>query len=137
MKINSNEAPFTIDQIKAAHSKVKSGADFPNYIQDIIKLGVTGYETFVTDGHTRYFGAGGYQTNSDAKYAPLQIAGASDAKVFATHLKNHQQGASDYYTFCRQCAEAGIEKWIVDMAKMTCVYYDMTGNKVLSEAIPQ
>lgn len=32
---------FTVEQIKTAHSKVKSGADFPAYIQDIKKLGVT------------------------------------------------------------------------------------------------
>ena len=31
---------FTVNQIKEAHSKVKSGADFPAYIQDIKKLGV-------------------------------------------------------------------------------------------------
>ena len=29
---------FTIAQIKEAHSKVKSGADFPQYIQDLIQL---------------------------------------------------------------------------------------------------
>ena len=29
---------FTIKQIKDAHSKVKSGADFPKYMQDIIVL---------------------------------------------------------------------------------------------------
>jgi uncharacterized protein YbcV (DUF1398 family) len=46
---------FTIEQITAAHSKVKSGADFPAYIQDIKKLGVTQYKSFVTDGHTDYF----------------------------------------------------------------------------------
>jgi hypothetical protein len=32
---------FAVEQIKTAHSKVKSGADFPAYIQDIKKLGVT------------------------------------------------------------------------------------------------
>ena len=37
---------FTIQQIKEAHSKVKSGADFPKYVHDIIALGVTSYETF-------------------------------------------------------------------------------------------
>ena len=43
---------FTIDQIKEAHSKVKSGADFPQYVQDLIKLGVIHYTTYVRDGHT-------------------------------------------------------------------------------------
>ncbi|MGF7024877.1 MULTISPECIES: DUF1398 domain-containing protein [Sphingobacterium] len=32
---------FTIEQIEAAHSNVKSGADFPAYIRDIKKLGDT------------------------------------------------------------------------------------------------
>lgn len=40
---------FTIEQIKAAHSKVKSGADFPSYIREIKQLGVTGYEVSVSD----------------------------------------------------------------------------------------
>ncbi|WP_449397691.1 hypothetical protein [Chryseobacterium wanjuense] len=30
---------FTIEQIKAEHQKVKSGADFPRYIQAIKDLG--------------------------------------------------------------------------------------------------
>jgi hypothetical protein len=29
---------FTHDQIKVTHSKVKSGADFPNYIQELTPL---------------------------------------------------------------------------------------------------
>mgnify|MGYP006180113757 CR=1 FL=1 len=47
---------FTIEQIKTAHSKVKSGADFPSYIQDLKQLGVTSYDSYVSDGHTNYFG---------------------------------------------------------------------------------
>lgn len=47
---------FAIEQIKTAHSKVKSGADFLNYVQDLIKLGITSYETLVADGKTTYFG---------------------------------------------------------------------------------
>ena len=38
---------FTLKQIKAAHSKVKSGADFPKYIADIKKLAVNAFETSV------------------------------------------------------------------------------------------
>lgn len=46
---------FTVEQIKAAHSKVKSGADFPSYIQEIKALGVTANETYVEDGHFNYY----------------------------------------------------------------------------------
>ena len=51
---------FELKEIKEAQSKVKSGADFPNYIQELIKLGVKKYETYVHDGHSLYFGEDNY-----------------------------------------------------------------------------
>jgi uncharacterized protein YbcV (DUF1398 family) len=127
---------FTLDQIKAAHSKVKSGADFPKYVQDLIGLGVEAYSTYVIDGHAEYFGKNGYQIKSDAKYAGLNIAEKSDSQMFINRLKFHQQGQSDYMTFCNDSASNGVEKWIVDTQKMSCTYYDKLGNKMLEEKIP-
>lgn len=127
---------FTVEQIKAAHSKVKSGADFPAYIQDIKELGVTYYETFVTDGHTDYYGANDYKTTSPVRYEPLVIADDCDKDQFKADLKEHQQGKTDYPTFIRISANLGIEKWAVCMEKMTCTYYDKTGNEILVEEIP-
>lgn len=127
---------FTLEQIKAAHAKVKSGADFPAYIQQIIQLGVTGYETFVSDSRTLFFGKENFSIQSEAKYAPLTIAGTTDAATFKKELKEHQQGKSGYLFFCESCAKCGIEKWVVDMAKMTCSYFDKAGNEILVEVIP-
>lgn len=128
---------FTVEQIKAAHSKVKSGADFPAYIQDIKKLGVTHYDTFVMDGHTDYFGANDYKTSSTAKYEALRVAETADKEQFKMNLKEHQQGKTDYPTFINMCAAFGIDKWSVCMDKMTCTYYDKAGNEILEEHIPQ
>jgi uncharacterized protein YbcV (DUF1398 family) len=127
---------FTVEQIKAAHSKVKSGADFPEYIQDIKKLGVTFYETYVKDGHTDYYGANGYKTTAPAKYTELKVAENANSSQFKVDLKEHQQGKTDYLTFITMCATFGIEKWAVCMDKMTCTYYDNAGNKILVEEIP-
>jgi len=128
---------FTVEQIKAAHSKVKSGADFPAYIQDIKKLGVTFYETFVIDGHTDYYGENDYKASSVSKYDELTIAQVSNIEQFKTDIKAHQHGKTDYATFCKDCAKSGIEKWAVSMNKMTCIYYDKAGNEILAEQIPQ
>jgi uncharacterized protein YbcV (DUF1398 family) len=127
---------FTVEQIKAAHSKVKSGADFPKYIQEIKVLGVTAFETWVKDSHTEYLGANGYRTSSAPMYEDKVIAGSSDKTNFQHYLKIHQAGETDYLTFCGHCAETGIEKWIVSLIKMTCTYYDMAGNEILVEQIP-
>lgn len=127
---------FTIDQIKAAHSKVKSGADFPQYIQDIKALGVTGYEAHVLDGHVVYQGANNYTTQATAKYDPLQIADTPKIDEFKAGLLAHQQGKTDYLTFINMCAECGVEKWVVSMGEMTCSYYDKKGELVLVERVP-
>mgnify|MGYP002682977167 CR=1 FL=1 len=128
---------FTAEQLKSAHSQVKSGADFPAYIQDIRKLGVTHYETFVTNGHSNYYGAIAHKVSTDARYEPLVIALHSNHEQFKADLKTHQQGKTDFPTFCTQCAASGIEKWVIEMEAMTCTYYDKAGNEVLVESIPQ
>ena len=128
---------FTLEQIKTAHSKVKSGADFPTYIRDIKQLGVTSYETYVSDGHTDYYGINDFKTSTGAKYDILAIAENSNVEQFKIDLKAHQQGQTNYPTFCSDCAKSGIEKWAVSMDKMTCTYYDKAGNEMLVEKIPQ
>jgi len=128
---------FTLDQIKAAHSKVKSGKDFPNYIAEIKQLGVLSYTTYVIDSHTEYSGAGNFKISSDAKYDVLIISDKSNSEQFLNDLKAHQQGKTDYFTFCNDCAKSGVEKWGADLIKMTCIYYDKLGNELLVEKIPQ
>ncbi len=127
---------FSIDQIKNAHAKVKSGADFPAYVQDLVKLGVASYTTYVSDGHTRYFGKENYCIQSEARYPPMKLAKKSDQEKFRHSLKIHQKGETDYPTFCRDAAATGVEKWVTDLEKMTCTYFDQSGNKIMVEKIP-
>ncbi|HTI89372.1 MAG TPA: DUF1398 family protein [Puia sp.] len=128
---------FTVEQIKAAHSKVKSGGDFPKYIQEIKTFGVTAFETRVKDSHTEYFGANDYRISSKSMYEDLDIFHLADKTKFQHYLKIHQQGETDYLTFCKHCAETGIERWFVCLDKLTCTYYDKAGNEILVEQIPQ
>lgn len=128
---------FTVEQLQAAHSKVKSGADFPAYIKEIKSLGVTKYQTYVSDGHIHYHGANNYIANVPAKYEPIEIAITVNEDVVKAELKAHQQGKTDFLTFIKMCAATGIEKWEINMEKMTCTYYNNAGNAILIEQIPQ
>jgi uncharacterized protein YbcV (DUF1398 family) len=128
---------FTTEQLKAAHSKVKSGADFPSYIKEIKALGVTHYETYVNDGHIDYHGVSNYTAKVPAKYKMLTVADHANIEKFKTELLAHQQGATDFLTFIRMCAETGIEKWEICMGKMTCTYFDTAGNAIWVEQIPE
>jgi uncharacterized protein YbcV (DUF1398 family) len=127
---------FTAEQIKAAHSKVKSGADFPAYIQEIKALGVSHYEAFVADGHIHYHGKNQHTATTPAKYEPIIIAETPQIDAFKEGLVAHQQGKTDFLTFIKMCATFGVEKWAIHMERMSCIYYDKAGNEVLVEVIP-
>jgi len=127
---------FTLEQIREAHSKVKTGADFPAYIQDMIKLGIQSYEHFVSDGHINYFGVSDFKLSSPPKWESVSIPPKGRPDKLEYEIQIHQAGKTDYPEFCRRSAEAGVKKWVVDMQKTTCTYYDQMGNEMLSEPIP-
>jgi uncharacterized protein YbcV (DUF1398 family) len=127
---------FTLEQLKSAHAKVQSGADFPAYIKEIKQLGVRSYETYVTDGHTDYYGVDNYKLSTTGKYDALTIATTSNVGDFKKDLKAHQLGQTNYPTFCSDCAKSGVEKWVVSMDKMTCTYFNLEGKELLAEVIP-
>ena len=128
---------FTIDDIKHAHAKVKSGADFPQYIRALKSLGVVMYDTFVGDGRTHYYGIENFSIIGPPRYTALTIQIPGDNKQLKKFLAIHQAGKTDFPTFCRQAAEAGVEKWTVHLVAMACTYFDAVGNVMIIEDIPE
>lgn len=127
---------FTIEQIQAEHQKVKSGADFPEYIKAIKNLGVSDYTVSVADGNTQYFDTENETEQTGKKYGPLTVSENLNLEEFKAKLKLHQQGGTDYPTFCNDCAQNGIQGWKIDLNEMTCTYFDTEGNEILVEMIP-
>lgn len=127
---------FTINDIKAEHQKVKSGADFPQYIKAIKGLGVVHYTSYVDDGNTEYFDANNDSAQTGPKYDNLTISEKVNLENFKARLLLHQQGGTDYITFCNDCAENGIEGWVMDLEAMTCTYFDKERKNILVEQIP-
>jgi len=127
---------FTLAQIEAAHSDVESGKNFPAFAKTIKELGVRTFETYVEDGSTTYKGNDEIQVTSAQQYAPLLIYGIVNPEKFLADLRNHQQGNTDFFQFCKDCADSGIFKWIVDLDAKTCTYYDCEGKSIFEEKIP-
>jgi uncharacterized protein YbcV (DUF1398 family) len=127
---------FTINQIHEAYKKVKSGADFPQLVQDLKAIGITHYDHNVADGQTTYFGANNFVLESAAKYPANTISNNGSADKLKRALAIHQQGETDYPTFCKHAAEAGVEKWTTHMTEMTVTYIDKNKNKLIVEKIP-
>jgi uncharacterized protein YbcV (DUF1398 family) len=127
---------FTLQQMKAAHAKVKSGADFPAYVREIKKLGLLHYDFMVKDGRTAYHGANGFQVSGDPIYGEKTISVEPSPTAVKQIIAEHQQGKSDFLTFCTLAAGAGVERWIVNTEAMLCSYYDLSGHSMVAEPIP-
>jgi uncharacterized protein YbcV (DUF1398 family) len=122
--------------MKAAHAKVKSGLDFPAYVQEIKQLGLSHYDFMVRDGRTLYHGSNGFQISSDPIYPAKTISAQPSPAIVKQIIADHQQGETDFLTFCSLVADAGVGKWVVDTKTMLCSYYDLSGNTMVVEPIP-
>jgi uncharacterized protein YbcV (DUF1398 family) len=128
---------FTIEDIRAAESKIKTGADFPQFIKEIKEMGVKRNDVYVSNGLSIYFDdEDNVQQISPDEYPTLIINDEPSAGKLSHALKVHQQGETDYFTFCKQAADAGVEKWVTDLEEMTCTYLDAEGNELVKETIP-
>jgi uncharacterized protein YbcV (DUF1398 family) len=127
---------FTLAQIKQAHDKVQTATDFEFYIQELIELGVKGYDTLVLDGRVVYYGDTNHEVSTDKEYDELFIVPTVNKERFIEYLVLHESGQSDYYTFCQQAAKCGIAKWRIDIIEMTCTYLTAQDDPIVIEKIP-
>jgi len=127
---------FTIEQIHKAFMKVKSGADFPQFVKDLKEIGVTHYDTFVSNGRTKYYGINDFTLEGKPKYPKMEVNQISSADKLKHAISIHQQGQTDYPTFCQQASQAGVEKWTTHTIEMTVTYFDKEGHTLTVEPIP-
>jgi uncharacterized protein YbcV (DUF1398 family) len=127
---------LTIEAIERAHANVKSGADFPAFIQALKALGVLQYETNLANGKTIYHGTNGQILQTEGHFPPLNIHREGNLQQFKEALASHQQGHTDYPTFRAQAAEAGVEQWTTHLGDHTVTYFDSHNKPLVVEAIP-
>ncbi len=128
---------FTIQHVDDIHARLGKMATFPEYIRALKKIGVERYDSYVTDGHSEYFGPSGQKVVSVPTHVQLSIADSSNRETFLIHLKLHEQGETSYVEMSQGLAESGIQKWTVNTGEATMTYYDKMGNEMLVERVEQ
>ncbi len=127
---------FTKEQILEAQSKVKSGKDFPGLVRDFKEMGIATYEHWVAESANVFYDTEGTTIKITYGLPLLTVSDDSSTEQLKLALKIHQAGETNYPTFCLQSAEAGVEKWVTDLDKMTVTYVDKKGAALVIEKIP-
>ena len=126
---------LTIERINDAHDRLGNAATLAEYVRALKAIGVETYSSFVSDGHSEYYGSDGYTIRSPAVHEELPIADMSDKEHFIKHLNLHDEQQTTYMEMSKGLADSGVERWTVDTTKMSMTYYDKVGAALLTETI--
>src|SRR5690348_6742804 len=118
---------FTLEHIHDIHDRFGKADTLSHYLQALKATGVETYDSFITDGHSEYFGKDGSQLVSAPTHEKLTIAETSNREDFLKLLNLLTQQNISYLEMSKGLAESGIEKWTFDTSKMTLTYYDKGG----------
>ncbi|HDI7471037.1 TPA: DUF1398 family protein [Staphylococcus aureus] len=127
---------FTLSEIQQAHQQF-TGVDFPKLFKAFKDMGMTYNIVNIQDGTATYV----HQSEDDIVTSSVKsnhpVAPSSNQSIVQDVLTRHQQGQTDFETFCNEMAEAGIYKWHIYIQAGTCTYIDLKEQAIISELIPQ
>ena len=117
------------------HARVNS-KNYPDLVNNLKKIGITGY-VFEVASQVMI-----YRYNDDSIFIknPLEkrtltINPDFNEEKIKVALENNQQGRTDFPTFLKESAEAGIKLYDADFKEMVVSYY--ATNNLYVESIPR
>ncbi|HCY8398873.1 TPA: DUF1398 family protein [Staphylococcus aureus] len=127
---------FKLSAIQQAHQQF-TGVDFLKLFKAFKDMGMTYNIVNIQDGTATYV----HQSEDDIVTSSVKsnhpVAPSSNQSIVQDVLTRHQQGQTDFETFCDEMAQAGIYKWHIDIQAGTCTYIDLQEQAIISELIPQ
>lgn len=126
---------FTLGQIHEIHNRLGNAETLTQYLQELKAIGIEKCDSFVTDGHSEYFGKHDQKVLSPPAHETLTVAKTSNREQLLEHLDRHQKRQTSYLEMSKGLAESGVEKWTFDTNHMTITYYDRVGHEMFAEAI--
>lgn len=127
---------FKLSAIQQAHQQF-TGVDFPKLFKAFKDMGMTYNIVNIQDGTATYV----HQSEDDIVTSSVKsnhpVAPSSNQSIVQDVLTRHQQGQTDFETFCDEMAQADIYKWHIDIQAGTCTYIDLQEQAIISELIPQ
>ena len=126
---------FTLEQITDIHDRLGDRQTLGSYLSALRDIGVATYDSYITDGHSEYFGANGQRLVGPAFHDTFVISDSCDKEQFLQYMRQVEQGGIGYEEMSRALADNGVEKWTFDTEKLTITYLDKAGNALLSEIV--
>jgi uncharacterized protein YbcV (DUF1398 family) len=126
---------FTLEQVTDIHDRLGNRDTLGGYLRALRDIGVEAYDSYVTDGHSEYFGADRKMLVGPAFHETFAIAEAGDGDKSLRYTQQVGDGGFGYVEMSRALADDGVEKWTFDTEELTINYLDKVGNVLLREKV--
>ncbi len=126
--------PFSLEDIARVHQGVISRT-VRDYLRKLHDLGVVAYTSHLSDGHSDYFDHDGAMLSSAAVHEQYDVSDRVDPEAARRAIDAHGRGETDYFTFSRELAAAGIGSWIMNPVDMTCTFCSKAGQRLLVDDV--
>ena len=124
-----------VPSIETCFESVKSGSDFSGFISTLLGNSVACYFHYVSTGNVIFVKHSGETVMLKNERELLSVRTEYDSDKVEFIVKQHFRGLMPYEDYCKQLAEAGVAKWVVDLSEMTRCYYSKRNGVIYSEAI--
>lgn len=127
---------FSLEAIQQAHSQY-TGVDFPKLIHQFKLMGMKTNTCDIQSGIVVYEHTNGERIQVHGNPVDVPVHTNPSKTIAKDVLQRHQAGETDFLTFCREIAAAGVCQWVIDLEQMTCSYVDLQDGVVIVEEIPK
>ncbi len=124
---------FTIEEIENLHLASEKGMDFIEFLNKLKEMNVEYYDFYVSDGRYKYTHIDGDSIETKPLYEKKEISTVSNVGMLKQSVKVHQNGDTDFLTFCRQASESGVMIWRVEITNLRVTYLGHDFGELLVE----
>jgi uncharacterized protein YbcV (DUF1398 family) len=125
----------TLAEIDDVHERLGNSDTLDAYCRALADLGVTGYDSYVVDGHTVFRTTDGQELVTPAYHDVVEVATEPDHAAVHATLARTEAGELGYTEMSRLLGAAGLERWSVDTQRLIMTYTDVLGEAVLVEQL--
>ena len=126
---------FTLEQVTDIHDRLGNKGTLGGYLRALRDIGVEAYDSYITDGHSEYFGSDEQILVGPAFHETFAIAETCDREGFLRYMQQVEKGDVGYAEMSKALADIGVEKWMFDTGMLTITYLDKAGNVLLCEKV--
>lgn len=125
------------EELIVSIEKKSEGQAYPYLVKNLKAVGVDNYEVTVASHDRTFTNINGNMLIVPGEFPEIEPAETFQLDAVKTAVKRSQEGLTDYATFLKEIAAAGIHTYVADLAGMKVIYQGPNSEYEYEETIPE